>query len=572
MWLPACRCRRPARSSPVLRCLLAAAFALLVAGTSTAQERVIDTAVEIRVLDDGRLDITERIEVRAEGRRIRHGIVRTLPTHYRDHHGNRVTAELEVQEVLRDGQPEPWTRRRMGDAVQIRIGDAGYLATPSQPVYTVRYRSRRQVMFDPAGDALSINAIGLDHAVPVERGSVTVSLPRPVPVASLRAGGSTGADGAAGRDYRVDLSASGTVRWTLTRPLQPGEGLTVALTFPHGLVTPPGRQQRIVWWLGDHTGPLLALAGLALLVGYCLLRWRQVRRHPDAGRVPVRADPPAGVSPAGLRYLRRMRYDARCFTADLLASAVQDHVHILRERTPAGTGWRLVRAREGAHTLPTMEQRALLAGLLPQARSSVVLDPAHADIVGRARQAHDSALRRRFRPAMFRASGGSVLIALGLAAAFAAAALAATRSGAMTLTLLALTPMLPVLLVFTLLVKVPTGPGRQLLAHIEGLRRYLGGASLPGGADAAPAMDAAHYQSLLPHAVALDVEEAWTARFSAALGAAAAGGAVREWRWYRGIEVTDVRRFSRSVGVRLATRLAAVDRRQRRHRVPAAPP
>ena len=43
-----------------------------------------------------------------------------------------------------------------------------------------------------------------------------------------------------------------------------------------------------------------------------------------------------GRAPAELRYLKRRRYDMRCFTSDLLISAVHGEVEIERDRRPLG--------------------------------------------------------------------------------------------------------------------------------------------------------------------------------------------------------------------------------------------
>lgn len=547
-------------------------FALLLlaclALPAWAQERILRHDVDVRVLADGRLDVTERIELRAEGRTFRHGLVRDFPVRHREPHGDVVVTDLQVHDVLRDGRVEPWRIERVGRILRLQTGDAAHLKMPSQPVYTLHYRTRRQPIFGETQDALSLDAIGSDQAVPVEQGSVTVTLPQAVAVDTLEAEGVTGA---AGRDFHVALSAAGTVRWTLTQPLQPHEGLHVRLAFPKGVIAPPAPRQRALWWLHDHAGLLVALAGLLLLAAYCVLRWRRVRHPQTPGAVPDRHEPPAGFSPAGLRYLRRMRYDARSFAADLLASAVDDHLCIHRRPQGARTGWRIERTREGAHTLPTMEQRAQLTALLPEPRDAVDLRSREHARIAHACRAHELALRKRFVPALFRAHGGSILGALAIALATAVPALVIARhTSALPATVLVVASMVPMLVVFAVLVRAPTADGRQLLAHAEGLRRYLAGAAKAGrrhdAAHAVPQLDAARYTRLLPYAVALDVEDAWTKAFAARVGAQSAVDAVAAIAWYRGLAVTDLARFSRSMGDSLTARIAATARPKKQHR------
>mgnify|MGYP000938026404 CR=1 FL=1 len=558
------RWRSPARGA--VRARVARWLAILClaacAASAAAQERILRHDVDVRVLADGRLDVTERIALRAEGRVFRHGLVRDLPLRFQGLHGQAVAVDLRMLDVLRDGHPEPWRIERTGRVARLHVGDTRYLPVPSEPVYTLRYRTARQV---EAG-ALDLQAIGSDQAVPVEHGTVTVTLPGAAAIDAMHAQARTRAGA---RGFHVALSASGVARWTLTRPLAPHTGLQVRLAFPGSLVAPPDAHQRLRWWLQDHAGLLLAFAGLALLTLYCVLRWRHVRRPQVIGTPTEQFEPPAGFSPGGLRYMRRMRHDARVFTADLLASAVDDHLRI--RRLPAGTrtGWRLERTRDGAQTLATMEQRSQLTALLPDPGSVVDLrSREHVRIAGACR-AHALALRRRFVPTFFRAHGGSILGALAIAGATALPALWWSRHlPAFPATVLVAGLMLPMLVTFAMLVRTPTAEGRALLLHAEGLRRHLLSAARPARRrnDTTPPLDADRYLRLLPYAVALEAEDAWTKAFVASVGTSAAVAAVAGLDWYRGIEVTDLPRFSRSMGDSFAARIAATSRPKKKSR------
>lgn len=55
--------------------------------------------------------------------------------------------------------------------------------------------------------------------------------------------------------------------------------------------------------------------------------------------------------------------------------------------------------------------------------------------------------------------------------------------------------------------------------------------ALPGDA---PAIDVERYEKLLPYALALDVEDAWTKRFISVVGGAAAAEVTRQMGWYSG--------------------------------------
>src|SRR5690606_10139667 len=140
------------------------------------------------------------------------------------------------------------------------------------------------------------------------------------------------------------------------------------------------------------------------------------------GTIIVRYEPPAGYSPAGLRYMQRMHYDMRSFSADLLSLAVGHVLLIERDKGRLQETWTL-RKREAAPTAPlTPEQSALLDALFDGGRTSLELHNKNAATIQKARAAHGKALQQRFKPRMFRTHGGSIAVAFGIAALFSLAA------------------------------------------------------------------------------------------------------------------------------------------------------
>jgi len=525
-----------------------------------AQERILSYDSNVAINSDGSLDVTERISVRAEGNSIRRGIYRDFPTRYRDRAGNRVVVGLQVIEVLRDGSPEPWFTERRPNGIRINTGNDDLLPTPAQFTYTLRYRTTRQIGFFDSHDELYWNAIGTGWDFPVESGSVEVRLPRAVPAERMQAEGYTGAQGEQRQDYEARITAPGTARWLLTRPLGPGEGFTIVLVFPKGLVVEPSTMQRWLWLLQDNRGVLIALAGLVALLLFCIRRWYRLGRDPRPGVIITRYDPPPGYTPAGLRYMQRMRYDTRCFSSDLLSMAVAGNLRIHRDKGLLKDAWRLEQTASPAPASP--EQQALLEKLFPDASRTLELKNTNAAAVSGAQLAHSGLLEKRFKPALFKRNGGSAGIALLIVAVSAALAFLFGGGAGVPLIIGIVLAMVAIVVTFAILVQAPTPEGRRLLDEIEGLKRYLSVAErdelkhLPGP-DAPPTLDAGRYEMLLPYAVALEVEDAWTKKFTVAAGAAAVAAATAGIAWYRGAGVGDLGSFSKAIGSSLTSQIAS---------------
>ncbi len=153
-------------------------------------------------------------------------------------------------------------------------------------------------------------------------------------------------------------------------------------------------------------------------------------------------------------------------------------------------------------------------------------------------------------------------VAFGIGAVGLALAAAVSGGGGLLLIAIIGALMLAAVITFAFLVPAPTAEGRKLLDEIEGLKLYLGVAErdelarLPGP-DAPPLLDAQRYQFLLPYALALDVEVAWTEKFTAAVGAAAAEAATANIGWYRGGNLTSLGQLTSSLGSSLNSQIAS---------------
>jgi uncharacterized membrane protein YgcG len=543
--------------------ILIAALALLACSGAFAEERILGYDVEVQIRRDGSLDVTERVTVHAEGSQIRRGIYRDFPTRYKDRYGNRVVVDLQVLGVLRNDEAEPWFTEERDNGIRINTGNDNFLPVPADYTYTLRYRTTRQLGFFADHNELYWNAIGTGWAFPIDEGHVDVFLPAPVDVDQMTAEGYTGYQGSKEHAYRAEIVEPGHARWELTRVLQPSEGLTIVLSFPKGLIPAPSLAQRIAWVLKDNRGILLGLIGLILLLVYCLREWSRDGRDPRKGVIIARYEPPAGQTPASLRFLMRMSYDMRCFSSEVLALAVAGCLRIVQDKGFFKDEWRLESTGAAPPTGSTAGQRALLEGLFKDGEATLILKNTNASKLSAARRAHSKAIDDVLQPRYFKQNNGSIAKASLLAAVCGLLAFWIGGEAGKPAVVVIGVLMVITLIVFGWLVKAPTAEGRKLMDEVEGLKLYLSVAerdelarmSEPGAAR--PALDEKRYEMLLPYAVALEVEDAWTKKFTAAVGVAAAAEATRRIGWYHGGDISDLGSLSRAVGSSLTSQIAS---------------
>lgn len=275
---------------------LAALAALLLAPAAAhAEERITSFDSDVRVARDGTLDVTETIEVIAEGASIRHGIYRDFPTSRRvmGQPGNQIG--FAVIDVRRNGEVEPYEVRKIGGGRRVKIGSADVDVPPGAHRYTIRYQSRRQIGHFPDFDELYWNVTGNGWSFPIDRATATITLP--APARFIRKASYTGPAGATGASARIIAETPNSIRYMTTGPLGPREGLTVAVGWPKGIVAPPSPASLTLARIADFLPWLIGAGGLGCslitpALGCALAATREKAQWSRCSRRPTISPPP----------------------------------------------------------------------------------------------------------------------------------------------------------------------------------------------------------------------------------------------------------------------------------------
>jgi uncharacterized membrane protein YgcG len=372
-------------------------------GHAEASERILSFHSDIQVLDSGAMVVEERIRVRAEGRKIRRGIYRDFPTDYRDKAGNRYKVGFELLGVMRDGRSEPHHTAAIDNGLRIYAGQSDRLLEPGEYLYTLRYRTERQLGFFESRDELYWNVTGNDWAFPIDQASARVSLPQGITESDIRIDGYTGPQGARGKDFTTQIDYGPTAWIETTRRLGPEEGLTLVVDWPKGFVHEPTTRERIGWLLKDNREALGALGGMALVLVYYLLAWHFVGRDPEAGVSIPLYQPPEGFSPGSLRYIRRMGYDNKTFASALVNLAVLGYLEI--EETAKGK-FTLTRTGTRSRLALGPGEAAVASALFGDGTGSIELEQSNHKRLAKAVKSHKNALKRNYEKTYFFTNSG----------------------------------------------------------------------------------------------------------------------------------------------------------------------
>jgi len=394
------------------------------AARASSHEVIVHFKSDIVVHADATLTVTETIKVRAAHRKIKRGIYRDFPTTYHDRHGNKVRVGFEIRSVMRDGKPEAYHGEAIRNGRRVYMGKKDVFINKGVHTYTLTYRTDRQIGYFKKFDELYWNVTGNDWAFPIERAEAVVSLPGGANVTQRDA--YTGRRGAKGRDSNQGTSASGKAFFATSRTLGPGEGLTIAVGWPKGIVAEPTESQHLARLLADNLNLIAALIGLPLILAYYLYAWNKVGRDPEMGTIAPLFEPPNGFSPALTRALVKMGPDDKAFSAAVVSMAVKGAVRIDED----DGDFTLVRLDARAPGLSRGEQR-LVSGLFSSSRPSIELDQKNHDCIGKAKKAFEEKLKEELEISHYNLNsrhlipGGilSVLTVLGVVLATPGAAM-----------------------------------------------------------------------------------------------------------------------------------------------------
>ncbi len=259
-----------------------------------AQEAVLDFKTTIDVRTDGKLEVYQRLRVRTERNLFKHGLVLNMPLSVPSPNGGRVQRQIFGVEVVKDEAPEPFSADELGNVMRLRTGGNRDLK-PGEYIYDVRYLTDRQILFRDGEDELVVPVVPYDWNIPVQDTQVEIKLPDGL--AATRVFASTGEEGARAGSVLVRREG-GTVRVQATRPLPPGNGMFVSVSWAAGKVRRPGRMEQVVIMFKRYEHLAAPIGGIAVLCALGLLARAAGRLRP--GKVKVQ--PPAGYSPGTIQF------------------------------------------------------------------------------------------------------------------------------------------------------------------------------------------------------------------------------------------------------------------------------
>lgn len=198
-------------------------------------ERILSFHSDIDVDKNSNLTITEQIKVHSLGDNIKRGIYRALPLSRNLNHKTQ-KVKYTIVSIKKNGAEEDYHDQIEDGFLKIFVGNKDVILDPGDYEYEVKYTAENQIGFFDKYDELYWNVNGTYWDFDIDSISAKINLPDGAGI--IQNSCYTGAYGSNSQNCTAAILSDHSIEWKASG-LKSNEGLTVAVGFKKGIMIPP---------------------------------------------------------------------------------------------------------------------------------------------------------------------------------------------------------------------------------------------------------------------------------------------------------------------------------------------
>ncbi|MCF7900498.1 DUF2207 domain-containing protein, partial [Candidatus Babeliales bacterium] len=411
---------------------------------------------------------------------------------------------------------------------------------PADHTFILKYKTARQLGFFKDHDELFFNGIGQDWEFSIARATVTLVLPQEINAHECKVLASVGALHSQERSYSTKIIDNNTIQFKLSRILKPYEGLTFTVGFKKGVVVPPTIAERKASFFRDNSQLIVCLLFLLLLLLFLIFSYIKIQRNRPFQNVIPLFEAPKGFTPGMVNYFVKRKVTSDTLSSDIVAMAVAGFIKIETKEEGfifKSTVYTLTRTDKVPDEVYYEEQ---LKKLFQGRNSSVTITKSYNKSVEnffiKTKSLCDKKVEIFFDNHTFLFIIAVVIATLSCLIQFFLSIILGVQFidtiGMVTI----FSSYMLIAFLFKFLFKGYTKKGYQIKDEIDGFKLYLETAERERlkFVSTPPKMTPQHYETLLPYAMALGVEQAWSQQFTPLFKKLEQAGTPYHPYWYHG--------------------------------------
>ncbi len=291
------------------------------------QERILSFDSKIKIERSGNINVVETISIKAKGDIFKRGLYRQLPLTRKDKNGNNIDVEYKINSIKIDGDFGNYFTKNESDYFKIYIGNKDVFLEKGIYEYQIDYSIPLQIGYFDTYDELYWNITGNEWNMPIDKASCQIYLPS-INNIFQNTRCYTGLLGSEASDCICLLIENNTVASFTAIKLKEREGLTVAASFPKGIVNPQTSQQKsMAFYNLIKTRLWSVIFGLGMSF-FFYFNWKKYGKDPTKKAVIPEFTPPFNWSPAVVGYVHNRELNDQTYMASLINIAVKGAMKI----------------------------------------------------------------------------------------------------------------------------------------------------------------------------------------------------------------------------------------------------
>lgn len=477
-------------------------------------EYIADYHTDITIQPDSSLKITETL-VYEFGQAQKHGIFREIPYKYQARGGNFALRLSDFTVTDINDKPINFSESKSAGMVKLKIGDADKYVSGEQ-VYKISYLVKRAINYFPDHDELYWNVVGTGWQVPIQSSSATIN----VPTGSLQKWQCyTGVQNSTAQDCKIEKSSDSQLLLQSSQELGNGAGMTVVVGMNKGMIQKPTIVQQILDIVIDNR---VLFFPVIIFIGLFLVWYRYGKDAKSKLPIVAQYDAPEQLSPMYIGGLLENAVSSKSLAGEVIYLASQGYLTIKRLVGKKllffkSDDYELTQTIKPIEGLQSQTQK-LLESIFQGGRKQVLLSELKKDrgFGSDIAQIKSKTMKELTSKGYFKANLATVR-GLPLLAVIIFWFIGFTVIGEPSglITVLAIACSIIITIVFIKIMPAKTIAGSDIAQKIAGLKDYLQVAESDRIAfHDAPEKTTSHFSALLPFAIGLGVEKAWSKKFA----------------------------------------------------------
>lgn len=297
------------------------------------QERILSFTSDIQVFEDGKLNVTETINVNVTNNIIKHGIFRYLPRAYKRAWYGVYHFNISIKQIMCDHNPCPYRVEDDGFYKVVYIGDKYNLIFPGVHTYTISYTIDRQIDIVRDRARLSWNVAGFYWQFAIDKILAKVTLPLNIAQQEVMYQAYTGYLAEHGKNYAARWSSPHSLLFETSNPLQRSlynqtQDMTIEVTWPAHKTVQPSFFAILKYTFLDYILHIWTLLSGCILISFGLYGWYKFRYLQRPRVIIPRFYPPEKLTPGQLAYVLNITDPGVLLASELVAMAVKGYLRI----------------------------------------------------------------------------------------------------------------------------------------------------------------------------------------------------------------------------------------------------